>query len=98
MGKSGALQPENQGRPNDLVPGHMGSGPPKSDNFAGIKPKRRWRRPEEQLASQGAQNDDKHGESQYLFTVFSEDTGGDKLHRLKTLIVKSLINLIDASR
>ncbi|MGD8834513.1 MAG: hypothetical protein PVJ19_06215 [Desulfobacteraceae bacterium] len=98
MEQSGTLQPQNQSGSNDQILGHMGSGPPRSDNFAGIKSKRRRRRPGEEFSAQGGQNDAKRGESQYLFTVFAEDPGGERLRRLKTLIVKSLINMINASR
>ncbi|MGD8834732.1 MAG: hypothetical protein PVJ84_08665 [Desulfobacteraceae bacterium] len=98
MEKSGALKPKNQGMSNDQVLGHMGSGPQRSDNLAGIKPKRRWRRPGEQFSAQGGQNDDKRGESRYVYTVFAEKRGNEKLRRLKTLIVKSLINLLKKSR
>jgi hypothetical protein len=97
MKENGALQPGDQGGSNDLILGHMGNGPPKSNNFAGIKPKRRWRRPEDQFSSQGGQNDDKRGESRYLFTMYAKDAEGKKLRRLKTFIIKNLIKLINAS-
>jgi hypothetical protein len=96
--EKGALESENQKISNDLVPGRMESGPGRVDNLTGIKTKRRWRRSREQFESQEGGDDDKRGDSQYLFKGFSEDAGGRKLRRLKTLIVKSLVNLIDSSR
>jgi hypothetical protein len=98
MRKSGTLQLRNQGGANDLVFGHMGSGPSRNNGFAGIKPMRRKPRRREQFSPQGGQNDGMRGESRYPFNVFAEDAGGKKLQRLKTLIIKSLSNLIDASR
>jgi hypothetical protein len=82
---------------NEIVPGRMESVPGRVDNFAGIKPKRRWRRLREQFETQEGRNDDKRGESHYLYRSFSKDAGGRKFRNLKTLIVKSLIKLIDSS-
>jgi hypothetical protein len=98
MEENGALQTNDAKRLNDLVLGRMDGGPGRINNFAGIKPKRRRRRLREQFGSQAGYNDGKRGESPYLFTSFSSDVGGKKLQHLKTLIVRSLINLIDASR
>jgi hypothetical protein len=96
--EDGDLQSEYQQRSNDMVPGRMDSVPGRTNNLAGIRPRRRWHRPREKFESQEGRNDDKRGESQYLFAALPEDTGGQKLRRLKTFIVKSLVNLIDASR
>lgn len=96
--QSDTLQTQNQETSDGQVLGHMGSGPPEFGAFAGIKPKRLWRRLEEQISTQGGQNEKRRDEPRYLFTVFTKNAGGEKLRRLTSLIVKSLINLIDASR
>lgn len=92
-----ALKVQKQEASNGLIPGHMGDGPSRADNFSGIKPMRRWRRPGERFASQGGQNDDKRGEAKHLFKVFDKDGDDEKSRNFKTLIIKTLIKLIDAS-
>jgi hypothetical protein len=93
-----ALEVQHPEASNGMISGHMGTGLPRVDDFSGIKPMRRWRRPGELFASQGGQNEDKRGESKYLFKSFDKEGDDEKSRNFNALIIRSLIQLINAVR